>query len=204
MQLGQIITQPTLLTLNYYHCGGICDTLLEGVTDMLNKSDMEPGKDFSVISVSFDPEDTSADALRKKRSYYAMIKRRLPVGTWRFLTGDRSNIDRITAAVGFRYKKQKNEFLHPVTLVALSSSGKIVRYMPGVTFLPADVRMAVREASEGRIGPTIRKVLSFCYTYEPKGRRYVLNVMRLFGTVMILVIMVFVGFLVVKKGSPKT
>ena len=203
VQLSQLITQPTLLTLNYYHCGGVCDTLLEGVADMLNRSDIEPGKDFSVITVSFDPKDTPADALKKKKEFYAMLKRPLPGGTWRFLTGDQSNIDRITQAVGFRYKKQKNEFLHPVTIIVLSPSGKVIRYMPGVTFLPADIRMAVREASEGRIGPTIRKVFSFCYTYEPKGRRYVLNVMRLFGALMVLGIATFLIFLAVRKGSPR-
>ena len=123
--------------------------------------------------------------------------------TWRFLTGDKENIHQLTDAIGFHFKRQGQDFLHPVSLVILSPDGKITRYIYGTEFLPFDIKMALLEASEGRVGPTLSKVLRFCFSYDPKGRKYVFNTLKVTGIVTLLFALSLILFLVFKgKRKP--
>jgi protein SCO1/2 len=125
-----------------------------------------------------------------------MIEKPFPEEAWRFLTGDRESILKLMDAVGFYFKREGKNFLHPVALIILAPDGKITRYLYGTEILPFDLRMALLEASEGRIGPTISKVLRFCFSYDPKGRKYVFNTLKITGIVTLTFAFSFILFLI--------
>lgn len=178
VNLDAIINKPTILSLTYYSCSNLCDNISANVAALLGRMQGEPGKDYSVITVSFDEKDTPAAALQRKRNYIESIGRPFPDKAWRFLTGDLDGIIKLTDSVGFRFQRDSEGFKHPATLIVLSPRGKIIRYLYGTTYLPFDVLMALTEASIERTGPTIPKVLLFCYKYDPKSKRYIFNVMK--------------------------
>jgi protein SCO1/2 len=127
-----------------------------------------------------------------------MIQKPFPGDAWRFLTGDKENIQKLTEAVGFHFKRVGEDFEHPVSLIILSPEGKIIRYMYGADFLPFDLKMALIEASQGRIGPAISKVVRFCFSYDPKGQKLVFNTLKVTGIVTILFALSFILFLLFK------
>jgi len=198
IRLGQLIHRPTILALVYYHCPDVCSLLLANLAGVLNKLPSEPGKEYHVLAVSFDEMEKPDLALQRKGMYLKMIERPFPEEAWRFLTGDQENIRKLTDAVGFHFKREGKDFLHPVSLVVLSPDGKIIRYLYGTEFLPMDLKMALLEASEGRIGPTVSKVLRFCFSYDPKGRKYVFNTLKVTGIVTLLFALSLITFLVFK------
>jgi protein SCO1/2 len=205
--LRKLLDKPTLLTLNYFRCTGLCTPLLSGVAEMLGKSDQAPGKDFQVLSVSFDPRDTAEMAGLKKQNYVKQLGPAFPPDAWRFLTGDPVTTKRLADSVGFRFAKHGDDYVHAGAIMVLSPTGKVTRYMYGVTFLPFDVKMAVAEAQQDRTGPTIARFLKFCYTYDPSGRRYFVDITRVAA---VLTIVLALGFGVViaanrkKRSRPNT
>ncbi len=186
IRLRQLIHQPTILALVYLHCRNVCGILLENLADTLDKLPAEPGKDYVALAISFDENEKPPLALKNKEMYLKMIQRPFPGTAWRFLTGDRENIQKLTQAVGFHFKRVGEDFEHPVALIILSPGGKIIRYMNGIDTLPFDLKMALVEAKEGRIGPTISKVLRFCFSYDPKAKKLVFNALRVTGVVTLL------------------
>lgn len=197
--LNQLFDKPVLLCLVYYRCPGLCSPLLKGVAEVVDKTDLEPDKDFRIVTISFDPKETHLTAVEKKNNYLASMKRQIPYNSWRFLVGDSLSTANITDAVGFRYLPQGNDFIHGAALMAISPQGKIARYLYGTRFQPLDVKMALIEAAEGRTGPTISKLLQLCYSYDPEGKTYVLNITRIAGGGVIFFIAVFVTVLVIRK-----
>jgi len=198
VRLKQLIHHPAVLVLVYYHCPDVCSTLLLSVTRVLNQLPGDPGKEYQVVSISFDETEKPDLALQRKKIYLNMMDKPFPEEAWRFLTGDKENILQLTDAVGFQFRREGKDFLHPVSLVILSSNGKIIRYLYGTEILPLDLKMALLEASEGRVGPTISKVLRFCFSYDPKGRKYVFNTLKVTGIVTLLFALSFVAFLAFK------
>ena len=198
VRLGDAIDRPTLLLLVYFRCPGLCGTLMGGVADMVEVMDIEPGESYQVIAISFDPTEGPDLAKRKKANYYKRINRELDPGDWRFFTGDQENIDAIVQAVGFQYEPQGKDFNHPAVLTVVSAKGKISRYLYGVEFLAFDTKMAIMEAEEGRTGPSIspaRRLLLYCFSYDPEGRTYVFNILKVIATVSLLVLVLFGLFL---------
>jgi len=202
VSLKQLIHTPLILAPVFYRCPNVCSFLLFNLTGVINKLPSEPGKEYQVWTVSFDETEKPDLAFEKKKMYLKMIEKPFPEDAWRFLTGDKENIHKLTDAIGFHFKKQGEDFLHPVTLVILSPDGKITRYMYGTEFLPFDLKMALLEASEGRVGPTLSKVLRFCFSYDPKGRKYVFNTLKVTGIVTLLFALSLILFLVF-KGKKK-
>jgi len=203
--LRQLIHTPTILALVYLHCPNVCSLLLQNLADVLNRLPAEPEKEYRVISVSFDERERPAFALQRKKIYLKMIQKPFPEDTWRFLTGDKDNIHKLTDAVGFRFKRVGGDFEHPVSVIILAPDGKITRYMYGTDFLPFDLKMALMEASQGKIGPAISKVVRFCFSYDPKANKLVFNTLKVTGTVTLLFALSFVLFLLFKgrKQHPK-
>lgn len=196
VKLGDLIGKPTILSLVYFHCPDVCNTLLAGVANMLSKLDV-PSQDYRVITISFDPTETTAQAMKKKINFYNTLPAGYPKTTWMFLTGDQKDIDRLTKAVGFGYVKTGDDYEHPVGLIVLSPDGKIIRYVYGATFLPFQVKMALIEASQGRIGPTVNRLLDVCYSYNSSTNSYVFNVLKVTGAVCLLTALSFIAFLAV-------
>ncbi|MFQ5902765.1 MAG: SCO family protein [Candidatus Binatia bacterium] len=196
VRLRELIDKPTVLSLAYYTCPNVCPRILSSMAEMLGLLDMEAGRDFTAVTVSFDGRDNPASAREKKKNYIKAIGKPFPAEEWRFLTGDSEAIQRLTDAIGYRFQRRGDVFDHPASLIVLSDRGKIIRYLYGVTYLPLDVKMALTEASAGRVGPTIRRALLFCFSYDPEGRTYVFNVLKVSATVILFFGAIFLVFLV--------
>ncbi|MFH1121680.1 MAG: SCO family protein [Bacteroidota bacterium] len=196
--LKQLINKPTVLMFVYYRCPGICSPLMTNVAEIISKTDLVLGKDFQVITISFDKREGTDLAVKKRTNYLNLITRQVDHSGWNFYTGDSLNITRVTNAVGFKFKKTGNDFLHSATLMMISPDGKITRYLQGTYFLPFEFKMAVIEASKGKSGPTIFRILQFCYSYDPDGQQYVLNITKMAGTIILGIGFVVFLFLVFK------
>jgi len=203
VQLGNLIDRPTLMVPVYYDCRSVCNFLLGGLSQTLPEIKLTAGEDYQVIAFSFDPEETVKLAKHNKKTYLTAIQAPYPEDAWHFLTGTEENILRLTDAAGYYFAKEGEEFLHPVAAFVVTADGTIVRYLIGQRFLPLDLSMALFEASEGRIGTPIRKALEFCFTYDPEGRRYVFNLLRVSGTVILLTLGSFLAFLIFSGRKKK-
>lgn len=198
-KLKNLIDKPTILNLVYYECPGICSPLMNGIADFVEQLQMEIGKDYQVLTVSFDPTEGTELASRKHTNHMKMIDRDIDETGWTFYTADSVAIERLTNSVGFKYMKTSDElYAHSSTLVVLSPKGKITRYLNGTYFLPFEVKMSLVEASKGKTGSTINKVLQYCYNYDPKGQKYVLNITKITGTFMIFIAVIVFLVLVLK------
>lgn len=201
--LRALVDKPTILIFNYFRCPGICPIILSSVVKVVNEMDLEPGKDYRLIAVSFDPTDTPEMALKKKANYLNMMRRPFPPDAWYFLTGTAENTKAVADSTGYVYQKQDDMYAHPGVIMVLTSKGVLSRYIYGTTYLPAEVAMAIREAAAGEVRPTISKVLSFCYSYDPEGRRYVFSITRLFGAAILALVAVFLIFVIFRKKKKK-
>lgn len=205
--LGELFKTPVLLMLVYYRCPGICTPLLSGVAEAIRNLKLTPGKNFIVITISFDERENFELAGEKKRNYLNVLKRDFPPSAWRFLTGKKESINRITSAVGFRYKRDGDGFIHPAGVVVLSQDGKIIRYIYGTAFLPFDFRLSLLEASSGNVLSPVNRALKLCFKYDPKAKRYVFDVLKLSGLASVVVAGGFLVFLIMtsrkrKNGDP--
>lgn len=200
--LSDLIDKPTILNFVYYRCPGICSPLMEAVAGVMDKSDLIPGEDYQVLTISFDPSETIDLGIRKKKNYLQLMNNPVKVEEaktgWLFFVSDSASIIKATNATGFKYKKTGNDFLHAASLIVVSPDEKITRYLNGLYFLPFEWKMAIVEASKGQSGPTLNKVLRFCYSYDPQGQTYVLNVTKVSGVVIIFFGLVLLLFLVLK------
>jgi protein SCO1/2 len=205
--LKNIIDKPTIIAPVYLSCLHECPMLLTGLAKVLGKLDLvAPGKDFQVLAISFDDKDTPTIALDKKKNYLKAVGRPFPEEAWRFLTGSGSDIRKFTDSIGFKFQRDgEHDFSHPITLVVIAPGGKIVRYIEGVSFLPFEVTMALTEASEGRVGSTTRKVLMYCFSYDPLKKSYVFNILKITATAMVLFVASFLAYLLLstkkKRGA---
>jgi protein SCO1/2 len=197
-RLGAIITKPTVLTFVYFRCPGICTPLLTEITTIVRKTDLELGKDYQIVTVSFDASETPEMAADKKENYMAEINRPADFGGWRFLTGDSASVARLAHAAGFYYQRSGRDWIHQAGVIVLSPTGKVTRYLYGVHQLPLDVKLAVMEAAEGKTGPTIAKVISFCFSYDPEGRHYAFNIVRVSGVLIVGLVALFVVLFVLR------
>ncbi len=203
VDVKSLITKPSLFCLVYFRCPGICSPLLNGVTTVVNKSDLEPSKDYNIITISFDHSEDFKLAAGKKESYLSSLDKKIPPDSWRFLSGDSANIKKIADALGFKFQRQGNDFMHGAAVMMVSPQGKIVRYLYGTDYLPFELKMAVTEATEGRAVPTINKLMKLCFSFDPEGRKYVLNFTRIAGGGVLLLLGIFIGVITLKKRKTK-
>jgi len=202
--------KPAILTLNYYGCPGLCTPQLNDLAQNLAKVKLAEGKEYRVITLSFNPDETPLDAAKKKANLLASMPRAFDPAAWPFLTGTDANIRKVTESVGFRYEKQTGpngmqEYVHPAVLVALSPEGKITRYLNGIEQLPFDIQMALMEASEGKVRPTIAKGLLFCFAFDPKNKTYVFAAEKAGAVALSLILGGFFLYLVLsdRKQRPR-
>ena len=204
LTLGELIDKPTIINLVYYRCPGICSPLMEGLADVMGKVDLELGKDYQVLTISFDPRESIDLGIRKKNNYLNLMTDPEPAReNWKFLVADIQNVNRITNAVGFKYKRTGNDFLHTATITIVSPDGKITRYLNGTFFLPFEITMAITEASRGISAPTVNRLLQFCFAYDPVGQKYVISMTRVAFPIITLTAVVFVLILVVRNTKKK-
>ncbi len=189
VNLMEMVDKPTVISFVYYRCPGICSPLMDGIAQVIDKTNMEINKDYQVFTISFDPSEGYELAAHKKKNYLNLVKAPNAVEGWQFFTGDSANIKKLTDATGFKYKRTGKDFLHSASLIVISPNGKITRYLNGTYFLPFEFKMAVTEASEGISAPTVNKILQYCYSYDPQGQQYVLNITKVAGSLIMVVLL---------------
>lgn len=195
VRLADLVKGPTVILPVYYRCSNVCFTLQGHFANALQSLESKPLQDYRVISVSFDEEEGPEMAARSKHAYLSAMKKPFPEEGWRFLTGDLSSIRRLTDALGYGFQRQRHEFAHPVVSIVVAGDGTIVRYLYGVSILPKDLALALVEAKSGIAGGSIRKLMDYCFSYDPAGRTYVFNLLKVSATVVILCTGSFLAFL---------
>ena len=201
--LPELADAPILLLPIYYRCPDVCNLLQGSVASILPEVKLTPGKELKVVSLSFDPHETAKDAARAKRNYTAIAGDAFPAQYWTFLTGDAASIDATLKAIGYTVQKQGGLWAHPVAAIAVAPGGKVVRYLYGTSFLPFDITMAGTEAAKGQTGLSVKRLLSFCYNYDPQGRRYVFDILRVSGYTIVGFVAIFLAWLLLGGKKKK-
>ena len=199
VRLGQYFgRRPVVLVLAYYNCPMLCTQVFNGLVSALRVLSFDAGKEFEFVAVSFDPHDRAPDAAAKKKAYVAEYRRPGAAAGWHFLTGNEASIDRLTKAVGFhyRYDESLGQFAHASAVYVATPEGKLSRYFYGIEYAPRDLRLAMVEASNRRIGSAVDQILLYCYHYDPKLGRYsaaILSVVRMGGAAAVLILSTFLA-----------
>jgi len=203
LTLKQIINKPTILSFVYFDCPGLCSPLLEGVGEVIKKTDMALGKDYQVVTISFNFRDTPEKAKAKKDRFVERYSKGNGDG-WIFLTTDSTTIYKITHAAGFITKPVGLDFVHPSAIIAVSPQGMITRYLYGIKFLPIDFKMAIIEANKEQPRTSIQKLMMVCYTYDPENKQFSLDVTKIIGTIIAFFLFVFIiAYLIKPKRKNK-
>ncbi|GFO69758.1 photosynthetic protein synthase I [Geomonas limicola] len=184
---------PVLLSLNYYACPTLCPLVFRNLAETLAElGDLKLGRDFRIVTLSINPDESPALAQDKSGKTYAMLKEVVaPERYWPFLMGDQQSIAALARSVGVRYLKQESgDYAHPNVLVVLTPEGKISRYLYGLVIRPRDLRLALVEAAGGKIGSSeaANRLLLYCFHYDPVGKKYVLFASRLMTLAMLSVL----------------
>ncbi len=204
--MAEIVDKPTIVVPVYFSCPNVCAIIQSSLTAVLPDVKLTPGVDFQVVSVSFDETDTPSLAAHQKKNYMAAMDFKYPGNGWRFLTGDVRNIRLLMDSLGFGFKREGKDFLHPVVIMAVSPKGKIARYLYGTKPLAFDLTMAATEAGREQVGLSVKRVLAYCFSYDPEGKRYVFNFMKITGTGILAILGVLLVSLVLagrKKRVPR-
>jgi protein SCO1/2 len=194
-------TKPIVLAFVYYQCPMLCSQTLNGISSALKVVPFTAGKEFDVVIISFDPRDTAETANAKKQAHLQHWSARDTASGWHFLTGDEATIRRVTSAAGFTYQwdQASGQYAHVSGLLTLTPDGRLSRYFYGVEYSPKELRMALVESGEGKIGSPIEELLLYCFQYDPASGRYgvvVMNLVRLGG---VLTVALIVGFVLVTR-----
>lgn len=213
---GQTVTlgslygkRPVVLGFVYYECPMLCTQVLNAITATVSTLSFNAGQDFDLVLVSFDPRETPAQAAAKKAEYVARYKRPGTEGGWHFLTGDEPQIKRVTNAAGYRYTwdEETQQFAHPTGVIVTTPDGRNARYLFGIEYGPRDLKFALVEASEGRVGSVVDNLLLYCYHYDPMTGRYgvyIMRALRIAGVATVLLIGTFIVVMVRRERSQQT
>ena len=212
VKLGSYFSKgrPVILALVYYECPMLCNQVLNGLNGSLKGMNFDAGKDFDVVAISFDArENEKADlAKNKKASYVERYGRPGGENGWHFLTGTQDSIDKVTKAAGFNYKwdERSNQFAHAGGVMVVTPEGKMSHYLYGIDYAPKDLKFAIMEASENKVGGATDQLLLYCYHYDPATGKYglaILSVMRL-GGVLTLLLMGATALVFWRRNKKKT
>ena len=185
--------KPVILILAYYECPMLCTLVLNGMAFGVNQLDWTMGQEFQILTISINPVETPDLAAAKKVNLLNTIQKKKIDSGWRFFVGSQDQITRLADAIGFKYyyDEHQKQFAHPAVATILAPDGRISRYLYGVDFKKQDLRLALLEASEGKIGNSIDRIILYCFHYDPTARGYVLfatNVMKLGGLATVIAV----------------
>jgi protein SCO1/2 len=206
VRLRDLVTMPTVIAPVYYSCPNECNVLLGTLSQVLPQVGLKPGAEYQVLAVSFDDRDTPKNAASRKSDFLDTTAKGFPPSAWRFLTGDEHNVRRLMDSLGFGYTRVGDAFRHSVALIVLTPSGKISRYLYGIRPLAFDIAMAATEAGAERTGLSVKRAIAMCYTYDPQGRRYVFDLVKVAGAGILAALALFGLFLAFggkKRGQKK-
>lgn len=197
--------KPIIIAPVYFECPRLCTLTQQGAVDVLNKLKLEMGKEFKVLSVSFNHKERTSQALDKFNAYSKLLdEHHQAKGGWDFLTGSQASVTKLMQQIGFSYKEDKGEFIHSAGFVILTPKGKISRYFYGIQFDPNALRFALVEAVAGRIGNSYDKILLYCFRFDPTKGKYSLaiwNVTRIICTAFAIVF--FLSLIILKYSEGK-
>ncbi|MCF6243695.1 MAG: SCO family protein, partial [Sulfurovum sp.] len=193
--------KPTMISLNYFRCAGICTPQLNDMAKMLTRLDLAENIDYKVLTIGFAEDEGYELAAAKRKTMLSAIQRQFVQDAWHFVIGENNSSGILADKVGFTYSKTLSkagvvDYIHPAALIMLSPKGKVTRYLNGIEQLPFDVKMALIEAGEGKTGPTIAKNLLYCFAYDPKAKTYIFKWEKVAGVVMTLIMIGFFIYLV--------
>lgn len=196
--------KPVILSLVYYNCPMLCGEVLSGLEHSLRMMKLDVGKDFDVITVSFDPRETPEMAAKKKAEYLKRYQRAGAEQGWHFLVGQQDAIDALTRAAGFQYQydEKTRQFAHATAIMIVTPDGRIAQYYYGVEYPPKDLRLGLVEAGQSRIGNVVDQLLLYCYHYDPAQGKYsatILGVLRLAGVATLLSLGTLI-FVMIRRG----
>jgi len=200
VQLGDYFgKKPMILNLVYYQCPMLCGEVLRGLESALRVLKFDVGKEFDVLTVSFDPKETPEMAASKKTEYLKRYARPGAAAGWHFLTGPAASVDALTKAAGFQYQydPKSGQFAHATAIMVLTPEGKIAQYYYGVEFAPKDLRLGLIQASENKIGTVVDQVLLYCYHYDPETGKYGAIISRVLQLAAAATVLILGTFLVV-------
>jgi protein SCO1/2 len=197
--------RPTLFVLAYYRCPMLCNQVLNGIARTLQAIDLQPGKDYEVVVVSFDPTDTVELAAAKKDAVVHAFRRNASGEGWHFLIGAPDDVAKLAASVGFQYTydEKSKQYAHASGIVLLTPEGRTSRYFYGIDYSTRDVRLGLVEASAGRIGSAVDELLLYCFHYDPLTGRYGLAIMRIIRAVSIATVAMLASFIGVSLHREK-
>lgn len=192
--------KPVILNLVYYQCPMMCTQVLNGLVDALRQVTLVPGKDFEIVTVSFDPAETADLAMQKKKTYLEKYTVPGAADGWHFLTGNEASIKRLTETVGFRYKYDEHagQFVHASGILVLTPTGKTSKYFYGIAYSPQDVRLGLVDASQNKIGTPVDYLLLLCYHYDPLTGKYsfaIIKMLRLAAALTVFVLAISIGLM---------
>ena len=196
--------KPVLLTLGYYECPMLCNLVFNGVSEGIKELGWVPGEKYQVISVSIDPLETAELAANKKANYIKFLEMPEAAAGWHFLVTGSENAKTLADAIGFEYYyvEDRDEYAHAAAAYLISPDGVISRYLYGIQYTGINLKLGLLEASEGKIGSTMDKILLYCYRYDPDAKGYVLfaqNAMKVGGAITVVLIALLVGSLFIKE-----
>jgi protein SCO1 len=191
--------RPVVLSLVYFNCPMLCGMATDGLVRSVRALRFEPGTDYELLSVSFDPRETAEMASEKKRTVMAQYGRKSGPEGWHFLTGDAASVAALTKAVGFRYvwDAEQKQFAHATGITVLTPQGRLARYFFGIEYPAKDLRLALIEASEEKIGNLVDQLLLLCFHYDPKVGRYTATVRNLVRGGAVITLLLLAGFVTV-------
>lgn len=193
--------RPVLLVLGYYECPNLCGVVWQGLLQSLRPLKLQVGRDFDVVAVSIDPNEGSEIARLKRDTYVREYGRPGSASGWHFLTGTEASVRRLADAVGFRYiyDPEIDQYAHASGVVLATPAGVLSRYLFGVRFSRTDLRLALVESSDGRIGTPVDQLLLLCYHYDPATGKYGLLIMNLLRGAGALTVASLLGFVVLSR-----
>lgn len=193
-------SKPVILSLVYFRCPMLCSQVLNGMAGAFNGiTRFNVGRDFNVITVSFDPRDTPEDAARNKETYLARYRRPGAAQGWHFLTGRKDQIDALANAVGFHFAwdPQIQQFAHASGIMLLTPDGRLAQYYYGIEYAPRDIQLGIIQSSQGKIGNIVDKVILYCYEYDPARGKYGALVFRILRLSALATVLALGGFMAV-------
>jgi protein SCO1/2 len=200
--------RPVVVSLVYYKCPMLCNQVLNGLVGGVRGQQLLVGRDFDIVTISFDPRETPQDASAKKKITLGDLRRAddpIAAAGWHFLTGDKTQIDAVADAVGFRYAfdERTNQFAHASGVMVATPQGKLSRYFYGIEYAPRDLKLALVESSEGRIGSAVDKIILYCYHYDPTTGKYgfaIMSAMRVGGVVTVFGLIALI--MILRRAQP--
>ncbi len=211
VKLGDYFRQgkPVIVTLAYYNCPMLCTMVLNGLSDGIRGLGLTPEKDFIVLTISINPTETATLASAKRTRYMENLGEKGKNNGWRFFVGEESQSRALADAIGFKYyyDEERKEYAHAAGAFVITEAGVISRYLYGLEFKERDLKLALLEASEGKIGSTLDRLILYCFHYDPAAKGYVMmagNVMKLGGLLTLIIVTIFLSIFWARERAHRT